>query len=168
MAVSWALESKVPSLTPAPQIYASDLDEMQSAPADRSYYKNLPKSFLTPTDDVGRLILHEYGALFVAREGAVPPATVRFRNEDEVQAFQASVSMSAGSIGGSRVELQKAAFQALISAIDDATKAGLTIGLPVSVLIDGKGCMLGALSGPAAWESDDAKALIRAATGAGV
>jgi hypothetical protein len=34
--------------------------------------------------------------------------------------------------------------------------------------VDGKGCMLGALSGPAAWESDDAKALIKAAIGEGV
>ncbi|MBX9458091.1 MAG: TlpA family protein disulfide reductase [Rhizobium sp.] len=54
---------------------------------------------------------------------------------------------------------------ATLSSFNQLKKAGLTIGLPVSVLIDGKGCMLGALSGPAAWESDDAKALIRAAIG---
>jgi thiol-disulfide isomerase/thioredoxin len=53
-----------------------------------------------------------------------------------------------------------------LSSFNQLKKAGLTIGLPVSVLVDGKGCMLGALSGPAAWESDDAKALIKAAMGA--
>lgn len=57
---------------------------------------------------------------------------------------------------------------ATLSSFNALKKAGLTIGLPVSVLVDGKGCMLGALSGPAAWESDDAKALIRAAVGEGV
>jgi thiol-disulfide isomerase/thioredoxin len=54
---------------------------------------------------------------------------------------------------------------ATLTSFNQLKKAGLTIGLPVSVLVDGKGCMLGALSGPAAWESDDAKALIRAAIG---
>lgn len=57
---------------------------------------------------------------------------------------------------------------ATLSSFNQLKKAGLTIGLPVSVLVDGKGCMLGALSGPAAWESDDAKALIKAAIGEGV
>jgi thiol-disulfide isomerase/thioredoxin len=57
---------------------------------------------------------------------------------------------------------------ATLSSFNQLKKAGLTIGLPVSVLVDGKGCMLGALSGPAAWESDDAKALIKAAMGEGV
>lgn len=57
---------------------------------------------------------------------------------------------------------------ATLSSFNQLKKAGLTIGLPVSVLVDGRGCMLGALSGPAAWESDDAKALIKAAMGEGV
>lgn len=39
------------------------------------------------------------------------------------------------------------------------------IGLPTSVLIDGKGCELGVLSGPAEWASEDALALVGAATG---
>ena len=43
-------------------------------------------------------------------------------------------------------------------------KAGLAFGLPVTLLIDGKGCLLSAMNGPAAWDSEDAKALIKAAT----
>ena len=57
---------------------------------------------------------------------------------------------------------------ATLSSFNQLKKAGVAIGLPASVLVDGKGCMLGALNGPAAWESDDAKALIRAAMGEGV
>ena len=43
-------------------------------------------------------------------------------------------------------------------------KQGLAFGLPVTLLIDGKGCLVSAMNGPAAWDSDDAKGLIKAAT----
>lgn len=43
-------------------------------------------------------------------------------------------------------------------------KEGLAIGLPVTLLMDDKGCLLSSMNGPAAWNSDDAKALIKAAT----
>lgn len=42
-------------------------------------------------------------------------------------------------------------------------KEGLAFGLPVTLLIDGKGCLLGSMNGPAAWNSEDAKALINGA-----
>ncbi len=45
-------------------------------------------------------------------------------------------------------------------------KEGLAFGLPATLLIDGKGCLLGAMNGPARWDSEDAKGLIKAATGA--
>jgi len=43
--------------------------------------------------------------------------------------------------------------------------AGLALGLPTTLLVDGKGCEIGILEGPAEWDSDDAKALIKAAAG---
>lgn len=43
---------------------------------------------------------------------------------------------------------------------------GLALGLPVTLLIDREGCLLGSMNGPAAWASDDAKALIGAAIAA--
>jgi thiol-disulfide isomerase/thioredoxin len=45
----------------------------------------------------------------------------------------------------------------------DVKKRGFGIGLPVSILVDRKGCLLGHLAGPAEWDSEDAKALIRQA-----
>lgn len=42
-------------------------------------------------------------------------------------------------------------------------KEGLAMGLPVTLLIDGKGCVLGSMNGPAKWDSPDAAALIEAA-----
>ena len=44
-------------------------------------------------------------------------------------------------------------------------KQGLAFGLPSTVLVDGNGCLLGSLNGPAEWDSADAKALVGAALG---
>ncbi|WP_149738269.1 TlpA disulfide reductase family protein [Rhizobium sp. RU20A] len=44
-------------------------------------------------------------------------------------------------------------------------KEGLAFGLPATLLIDGKGCLVGAMNGPAVWDSEDAKALVKAAVG---
>jgi thiol-disulfide isomerase/thioredoxin len=46
-------------------------------------------------------------------------------------------------------------------------KEGLAFGLPVTVLLDDKGCMLSSMNGPAAWDSEDGRALVRAATSPG-
>jgi len=45
-------------------------------------------------------------------------------------------------------------------------KRGLALGLPVTALIDRQGCLIGHMNGPAEWDSDDAKALIKAAIAA--
>jgi thiol-disulfide isomerase/thioredoxin len=45
-------------------------------------------------------------------------------------------------------------------------KQGLAFGLPVTLLVDGKGCLLGHMNGPAAWDGPDARALVTAASGA--
>lgn len=44
-------------------------------------------------------------------------------------------------------------------------KEGLAFGLPATLILDKKGCLIGAMNGPAAWDSEDAKALIAAAKG---
>jgi thiol-disulfide isomerase/thioredoxin len=45
----------------------------------------------------------------------------------------------------------------------DLKRAGMAVGMPTTLLVDGKGCGLGVLHGPAEWASADAKALIKAA-----
>ncbi len=42
---------------------------------------------------------------------------------------------------------------------------GLALGLPVTLLVDGDGCMLAHMNGPAAWSSNDAKRFVQAAIG---
>lgn len=88
---------------------------------------NLPAGFVQPTDDVGKKILREYGAVFVARGGVTPPKTVIFRDESEVSTFQSSVSESSESIGGFTLKLQSAAMTGLKNAIAEAKQSNLTI-----------------------------------------
>jgi thiol-disulfide isomerase/thioredoxin len=45
----------------------------------------------------------------------------------------------------------------------DLKSIGRAIGMPTSVLVDGKGCEIATIAGPAEWDSDDAVKLIRAA-----
>jgi thiol-disulfide isomerase/thioredoxin len=42
--------------------------------------------------------------------------------------------------------------------------AGRALGMPTSVLVDGAGCEVGTIAGPAEWASEDAFKLIKAAT----
>lgn len=44
-------------------------------------------------------------------------------------------------------------------------QAGKVLGLPATFLIDANGCEIGRMAGPAAWGSEEAKKLIRAAMG---
>lgn len=50
-----------------------------------------------------------------------------------------------------------------MGVFNDLKKRSLAIGMPTTLLIDDQGCVLGKISGPAAWASEDAKALIGAA-----
>jgi thiol-disulfide isomerase/thioredoxin len=45
----------------------------------------------------------------------------------------------------------------------DLKAVGRALGMPTSVLIDGNGCEIGTIAGPAEWASDDAIKLIKAA-----
>jgi thiol-disulfide isomerase/thioredoxin len=45
----------------------------------------------------------------------------------------------------------------------DLKQIGRALGMPTSVLVDGQGCEIGTIAGPAQWDSDDAIKLIKAA-----
>ncbi|MEQ1603730.1 MAG: hypothetical protein ABL999_02580 [Pyrinomonadaceae bacterium] len=101
--------------------------EMNETNAKKGFLENLPKGFEQPTDDAGRLLLREYGAVFLARNGAMPPKKVVFRDEADVSAYQSTLQRSSESIGGLNVELQSAALSALQKARAEAQQAGLSI-----------------------------------------
>ena len=91
------------------------------------FLDNLPKGFEQPTDDAGRLLLKEYGAVFLARNGAMPPKKVVFTDEADVTAFQSTLKRSSEPMGGYNVELQTAAMTALKEAQSEARLSNLSI-----------------------------------------
>ncbi|MBP2237200.1 thiol-disulfide isomerase/thioredoxin [Sinorhizobium kostiense] len=50
-----------------------------------------------------------------------------------------------------------------MGVFNELKKQGLAFGLPATLLIDDKGCLIGSMNGPAVWDSEDAKRLIQAA-----
>lgn len=91
------------------------------------FLDNLPKGFVTPNDAAGRLLLGEYGAVFVAQGGAIPPKKVVFENEADVAAFQSTLKTTSDTSNGVKFELQAPAMKALNSAQAEARSVGLSI-----------------------------------------
>jgi hypothetical protein len=103
-------------------------DTMQPPQASKKgFLDNLPRDFEQPTDAAGQLLLREYGSVFVARGGSIPPRKVVFRDEADVLAFQAALKVSSDTIGGIRLDLQTPAMTGLKNAIAEARRAGLSI-----------------------------------------
>lgn len=94
---------------------------------ETKFFENLPEGFSVPKDSFGLRILKEYGALFVARGGAVVPKGVAFRDEREVAEFQSSLSVSRHPVGRFEIELQTAAMDALKNALAEAANKNLKI-----------------------------------------
>ncbi len=118
------------SATPKPKSSATPVSnsKMPETSSNKSYMQNLASDFAQPTDDAGKLLLREYGSVFVARGGVNPPKKVVFKDEADVRAFQSGLQQSSESIGGMNVTLQTPALTALKAAIAEARKSNLTIG----------------------------------------
>ena len=54
-------------------------------------------------------------------------------------------------------------FRSKAKVFQDLKSIGRALGMPTSVLVDGQGCEIATISGPAEWDSDDAVKLISAA-----
>ena len=90
------------------------------------FYSQLPEH-LTAQSDVEMLLLREYGSIFIARCGAIPPPRIIFSNRSEVEEFQNSVATGSAVIGEFELELQAAAMERLLNAVRDALSEGLSI-----------------------------------------
>lgn len=102
-------------------------DSEKSEIKSGGFTANLPSGFTPPTDAVGQKMLKEYGAMFVAKNGAVSPPKVVFNNESEVSSWQSGISKSSENISGATIELQSPAMKALKEAIAEAKQSGENI-----------------------------------------
>jgi len=118
----WSISS-VGQIANAQDAPSNMTEEDQSS----QFLDNLPKGFVTPNDAAGRLLLGEYGAVFVAQGGAIPPKKVVFENEADVAAFQSTLKTTSDTSNGVKFELQAPAMKALNSAQAEARSVGLSI-----------------------------------------
>ncbi len=116
--------SPTPTATSTPSNMANSNSQSDKA---SGFFANVPSNFERPTDGVGNRLLKEYGAVFVARGGAKPPAVVIFPGEASVSSFQNSLDRSTDTVGGISIELQRAAMDGLRKAISEANQAGKKI-----------------------------------------
>lgn len=77
------------------------------------------------TSPVEVRLLREYGAIFLTR--ATPPPVVIFKDSEEVEAFQSSLSIASSVLGEHCVELQSMAMESLLAAAEEVKKRGGTL-----------------------------------------
>lgn len=108
---------------------ARNSSKASSGITNQKFLSSLPSGFKLPeqSDEVGMRVLSDYGAMFVARGGAVPPPAVIFENEAAVNEWQSSVKTTRAEMGGISVELQAPAMTALMEARDEARQDNLSI-----------------------------------------
>jgi len=90
---------------------------------------------------------------FGGKDFQVVAINVDLRNEARARAFLAE-------IGANDLAFYSDPTTGVFSTLKGR---GLALGLPTTILVDGKGCRIGVVEGPAAWDSEEAKALIEAA-----
>lgn len=92
-----------------------------------AYSTNLPPDFKMPSDAVGKRMMQEYGAVFVARGGVIPPNTPVFKDENEVKEWQSKLTIATETIGEFTIQLQAPAMKALKEAISEGESKNQTI-----------------------------------------
>lgn len=91
------------------------------------FFRFLEPDIAANSEPTAAVIIAEYGSVFVASGGAVPPDRVIFADEDDVARFQSGLSARRESIGGFELELQEPAMGALLMAREEAELSGLSI-----------------------------------------
>ena len=86
-----------------------------------------PESFCAPGDPVARRVLEEYGAMYVASDDVLVPASCILESEDAVLDFQRAATWRSTWFGDTRVELQPAAAEALSRARSEAQREGFDV-----------------------------------------
>ena len=113
----------------------------------------------------GKVVLLNLWATWCAPCRKEMPALDRLQKELGSDKFEVvAVSIDRTGLVGARKFLDETKVERLALYADPAARLGSTlktVGLPVTVLLDTEGREIGRLLGPAEWDSEDAKRLIR-------
>lgn len=121
----------------------------------------------------GKTVLLNLWATWCAPCRAEMPALDALQKEMGSDAFQVvAVNVDAGDDAKPKKFLKDTGVEALgyyrdstMALFNDVKMRGLALGLPVTMLIDGEGCLIAHMNGPAEWSSPDAKRLVETALG---
>ncbi len=128
---------------------------------------------MTIADHAGKTVLLNLWATWCAPCRAEMPALDALQKEKGSDAFEVvAVNVDAGDDVKPKKFLGDIGIGALgyyrdstLALFNDVKTRGLALGLPVTMLIDGEGCLVAHMNGPAEWSGPDAKRLVDAALG---
>lgn len=126
---------------------------------------------MTLADHAGNTVLLNLWATWCAPCRAEMPALDALQQEMGSDAFEVvAVNVDAGDDTKPKKFLEETGVKALgyyrdstMALFNDLKTRGLALGLPVTMLIDGEGCLIAHMNGPAEWSSPDAKRLVETA-----
>ncbi|RWA69607.1 TlpA disulfide reductase family protein [Mesorhizobium sp.] len=126
---------------------------------------------MTIADRAGKTVLLNLWATWCAPCRAEMPALDALQKEKGSDAFEVvSVNVDTGDDAKPKKFLKEIGVETLgyyrdptIALFNEVKTRGLALGLPVTMLIDGEGCLIAHMNGPAEWSSPDAKRLVETA-----
>lgn len=126
---------------------------------------------MTIGDQKGRTLLVNLWATWCAPCRAEMPALDALEREMGGENFEVmAINVDTGDDTKPKKFLEEIGIASLgyyrdntLTVFNELKRRGLALGLPVTLLIDGDGCLLANMNGPAEWASPDAKKLIEAA-----
>ncbi len=139
---------------------------LEPAPAPATRFAGADGAELTLQGDfVGRLILVNFWATWCAPCVEEMPSLDRLQAALGGEDFEVvAISIDRGGVAAVEPFFQRHGLEHLATYVDplgSAPRGFEILGLPTTVLIDPGGRWVGRLAGPAEWDSDEAKALIR-------
>ncbi|ADV10720.1 thiol:disulfide interchange protein TlpA [Mesorhizobium ciceri] len=126
---------------------------------------------MTLADHAGKTVLLNLWATWCAPCRAEMPALDALQKEKGSDAFQViAVNVDAGDDVKPKKFLSDTGVATLgyyrdstMALFNDLKKRGLALGLPVTMLVDGEGCLIAHMNGPAEWSGPDARRLVETA-----
>lgn len=130
---------------------------------------------LTLADFAGKTILVNLWATWCAPCRAEMPALDRLQAKLGGEAFEVvAISIDTARLERRQTFLDSVGVKSLAFYSDDKAnifqtlkQAGKVVGLPATILIDGRGCEIGVMAGPAEWDSPAAVKLLETAISSG-